>query len=194
MRSAFACFVSLLLLASGCAKYEYNIVEPQDLTAHIGSKTDHVVARAPLEYRLRSYDNRLVMQIFNPTDQPISLSGDRSFVVSPNGQSHPLRSQTVAPGSFIKVILPPPRPRIYQPGPSFGVGIGTTVGHRHHRHPHFHYHNPLDSQPRYLAAWADADETYYWDWRGQNEVTMTLVFRGPKDEFKHAWRFRRQKM
>ena len=183
----------LLLLATGCARYEYNIVQPPDLAAHIGSNTDQVVPRAPLEYRFRSYDNRLVIRIFNQSEDPISLIGERSIAVSPDGQSHPLRSQTIAPGSFIKIIFPPPEPRIYQPGPTFGIGVGTSVGH-YHRHPHYHYHDPFPQDPRYFVVWEDADPTYYWDWDGQSEVSATFVFKGPKDEFKHDWRFRRQKM
>jgi hypothetical protein len=33
------CFVLLGLLLAGCAKYEYNIVHPPDLSAHIGRNT-----------------------------------------------------------------------------------------------------------------------------------------------------------
>src|SRR5678815_3269492 len=89
------------LLATGCARYEYDIVLPQDLTGHIGTKDDLVFTRDPLEYRLRTADNRLVIQIYNPTKEPITLLGDRSLVVDAGGQSHPLPSMTAAPESFI---------------------------------------------------------------------------------------------
>jgi hypothetical protein len=191
------CLVVWFVVATGCAKYEYNLVQPQDLAAHIGRNTDHVVALPPLEYRLRSYDNRLVMRIGNPTTQPISLLGERSFVVSPRGESHPLRSQTIAPNSYIKQIFPPPRPQYYHPGPSFGVGIGTTVGHFHHHHhrPYYHYHQPLTyREPRYISVYGGADEAFYWDWEGESEASMTLVYRTGSEEFKHEFTFRRQKM
>ena len=197
MRQANLIGVVLVCLAvTGCAKYEYNLVQPQDLAAHIGKNTDHVVALPPLEYRLRSYDNRLVMRIGNPTTQPISLLGERSFVVSPRGESHPLRSQTIAPNSYIKQIFPPPRPQYYHPGPTFGVGIGTSVGGFHHRHhPHYHYHDPLPyPEPQYISVYDGADEAFYWDWEGQSEASMTLVYRSGADEFKHEFTFRRQKM
>src|SRR5262245_44628212 len=87
----------LCMTTTGCAKYEFDIVDPPELAGHIGSKSDHDVEREPLEYRLRAYDNRLVMRIYNKTDDPIHLQGDRSFVVDPDGQSRPLRSQTIAP-------------------------------------------------------------------------------------------------
>src|SRR6266498_3521198 len=73
----------LLMLLPSCARYEYNLTQPPDLASHIGSQTDHVLSRNPLEYRFRSVDNRLVMRIFNRVDQPIQLLGDRSTVVSP---------------------------------------------------------------------------------------------------------------
>src|SRR5262245_50127092 len=98
------------LLVGGCARYEYDVVRPDDLTGHVGTKEDVVFTRDPLEYRLRTADNRLVMRIYNPTDAPITLLGARSSVVDPDGQSHPLPSMTAAPESFIKLILPPLRP------------------------------------------------------------------------------------
>src|SRR5205814_908677 len=82
----------------------------RDRARHIGAKADQVVRVDPLEYRLRSYDNRLVLSIFNPTQDPITLAGDRSYVVDPKDQSHPLRSQTIAPNTFVRLILPPMRP------------------------------------------------------------------------------------
>jgi len=129
MRSATAlCLLCLLATcAGGCATYEYNLVQPAELARHIGSKADETVTVDPLQYRLRTVDNRLVMRIFNPTEDPIELVGARSTVVDPSGQSHPLRGQTIAPNSFMKLIFPPRRPQVYYPsaGPTFGVGVGT---------------------------------------------------------------------
>jgi len=184
-------FLCLVGLQSGCATYEYNIVQPEDLRSHIGRNIDQIVKRTPLEYRLRSYDNRLIMRIFNDTDDPISLLGDRSFVVSPDGQSHPLRSQTIAPRSFIKIILPPPKPQFYDPGPTLGVGFGTAVGV--HSHPHYHYNAPLYGGPRYLNVY-DEDHPLYWDWKEQTDISMTLVFQRGSEPFKQQWAFHRQKM
>src|SRR5438477_6577016 len=101
--------IILALTLSGCAHYEYNIVEPADLGRHIGTKTWETVTREPLEYRFQTYDNRLVMLVQNPTDGEIALLGDKSVVVDPGGESHPLMSQTIAAHSHIKLILPPPR-------------------------------------------------------------------------------------
>ena len=54
---------SALLLAcvGGCAHYEYDLVRPPELSRHIGAKAWEVVTLDPLEYRLRTSDNRLVI-------------------------------------------------------------------------------------------------------------------------------------
>src|SRR6185437_1879477 len=95
-----ACFFALLALSlGGCAHYEYDLVQPADLTAHVATKHDTIVHVDPLEYRLRTVDNRLVVQIFNPTDDNIQLIGPRSTVVDPQGQSHPLQGGPIPPHS-----------------------------------------------------------------------------------------------
>ena len=50
-------------------------------------------------------DNRLVMRVFNRRRMRSSSVPKR--IVDPNGQSHPIRGQTIVPGSFIKLIIPP---------------------------------------------------------------------------------------
>jgi hypothetical protein len=181
----------LLCSISGCAKYEFNLVQPADRSQHIGAKTDAVVAIDPLEYRLRAVDGRLVMRIFNPTEDPIELIGPKCTVVDPKGQSHPLRSETMAGGSFIKLIFPPMRPRVYQPyyGPTIGVGVGYSA--RGACRP-FRY-QPMPSTPRYFTVYDESD-TYYWDWKGEGEVRIALVFRRGDKEFRHEFLFRRVKM
>src|SRR5262249_1093157 len=108
----------LLLFAAGCTHYEFDLVEPQNVATHIGTKADSVVALDPLEYRFRAYEDHLLVRVFNPTDDPIQLIGEQSSVVDPEQQSHPLRSATIEPHSFVKLILPPPPPVAY------GYGYG----------------------------------------------------------------------
>src|SRR5437879_2762117 len=129
MRSPVRILALVFLLAGGCAKYEYNLVKPPDLARHISANTDTVFTLDPLEYRLRTVENRLVMRAFNPTSDVIELVGPKCSVVDPDGQSHPLRSQSIAPQSFIKLIFPPPRPQVYEPyyGPYWGVGLGVNT-------------------------------------------------------------------
>ena len=193
-----ALFMALCTLGGGCAKYEYNLVKPTELQRHIGKDADAVIPWDPLEYRMRTVDNRLVVRIFNPTQDIIEMVGPRCSVVDPEGQSHPLRTQTIAPGSFIKLIFPPPRPQVYDYGPTFGVGVGYQVDAYPYRYypygydPYWNYYGP-----HYLAVY-DENDTYYWEWKGEGETRAVLTFRrgnaGDAKEFRHESVFRRQKM
>ena len=94
---------------------------------HIGTKSDTTFTIDPLEYRLRSYEDHLVIRVYNPTDDPIQLLGPQSTVVDPHSQSHALHGATIESHSFVKLILPPP---LYAApyGPEFGFAAG--AGHR----------------------------------------------------------------
>ena len=163
----------------GCARYEFDVVEPQDLSQRVGKGPVHLPVE-PLVYHLRAAEGRLVMFVENPTGEPVKLLGDDSFVVDPDGRSHPLRSQTIAPRSNIKLIFPPVRPRLERVGPSIGIGVGVGYGRafrrgyygRHRRG----YYDPFfyDDHPRYYAVVDDG--TTYWDWAGETDVRVTLVF------------------
>jgi hypothetical protein len=165
---------ALLLLLAGCATYEYDITRPENLAMHIGRKDDAVATWPPLEYRMRSVENRLVVSIYNKTDETIQLAGDRSSVVDPDGQSHPLRSQAIAPQSFAKLILPPLRPRIERSGPTFGIGVGTRIGDRRRGYYDDFVDDPFYDQPRYFAVYDD--NALYWDWNGESQIRLMLVF------------------
>jgi hypothetical protein len=197
--------VAFSLLASGCAHYEYDLVNPPDLARHIGTAADAVVQVDPLEYRLRTYENRLVMSIFNPTPDPITLAGDRSYVVDPAGQSHPLRIQTIAPGTFIRLVLPPMRPGYYQSSPSIGIGFGVAYSHYYHGHHYgygaFGYDPFFYDQPTYYTYYDESDNTY-WNWEGQTPVRLHLVYfraaaaagSNNREPFTHDFTFARKKM
>jgi hypothetical protein len=165
MRPALALPLALILFTAGCAHYEYDLVSPADLARHVGAKADEIVRVDPLEYRLRSYDNHLVVQVFNPTSDGVTLLGDQSYAVDPGGQSHPLRGQTIAPDTFIKLIFPPPRP-YYQSSPAIGIGFGV-VAHRGYGGAGYYspLYDPFWDEPRYYTYY-DANDTSYWDWNG----------------------------
>jgi hypothetical protein len=190
--------LSLLALSTGCAHYEYDIVAPENLRGHIGTKGDHVVTVDPLTYRFRTVDNRLVIRIYNDTQDPIVLLGERSTVVTPDQQSHPVRPQTIAPGSFIKLIFPPLRPP-YGPRGVFGVGIGARVdrdrGDPGYIPPDPYYYDARDyyDDPRFLAAYVP-DQTIFWDWEGESDVTATFVYLRRDKIFEHRFVFHRKKM
>src|SRR5262249_45899738 len=160
-----------LLFATGCANFEYDITRPAEFARYIG-KAEERFAREPVEYRMQTVDSRLVMLIDNNSDSPVNLLGDRSSVVDEHGQSHPLRSVAIAPHSFAKVVMPPQRPYIEHNGATFGVGFGV-IGSAWHRY--FIDDPTLYDGPRYLAVYYD-DDAYYWDWQGETEVRITIVY------------------
>jgi hypothetical protein len=184
----------LILLLAGCAKYEFDLVQPADLATHINRKTETVIKRDELEYRMMAVSGRLIMHVVNPTSDPIELLGDESFAVDPRGASHPFRSQSIAPNSYIRLILPPSRP-YYRSGPRFGIGIGVGVSRGYGRYRHFgHFHDPFFyDEPHYLTYYDESDN-FYWSWEGQTEARIRLTYRHGREVFHHNWLFRRKKV
>lgn len=183
----------LVAVAGGCAHYEYDIVQPPDLAGHVGGGRDVVFSRGPLLYRLRSYQNHLVIQIHNETSQPIQLLGGQSFVVDPDGQSHPLNDETIAPESFIKLVLPPILPEVTPVGPviGFGLGVSSVYGPGYD----LGFEDPFFVRPRYYAS-ADV-ENRFWKWEGQTDVRLSLTFGhagSAQAPFTQAFVFHRRKM
>ncbi len=172
------------LLAAGCARYEYAIIQPPELEQHVG-REETVIDQPPLYYRLVSYENRLVMHIANASDQPVRLIGDRSWIVTPDGESRPLISQTIAPQSHIKFILPPIPVRAVRTGPSIGIGfgvssggVGTGAG----------VGMPLRSQT-YIR-----EEDTSWDWDADTDVRMHLEFEHNGETLTRDFTFLRKKV
>ena len=188
---------ALLLIVGGCARYEYDIVEPPDVAQHVGTKQSVVVPMDPLRYEARTSSDRLVLFIHNESDEPIKLLGEDSYAVDPGGESHPLPTRTIAPGTSTKLILPPVRPTFRQSGPTVGVGVGVygnSYGRRGYYGGRFGY-DPFydDNYPRYYTL--EDDGTTYWDWGGSGTVVkVRLVYqRGNADRFHHDFTFRRVK-
>ena len=200
--------VVLLCCFCGCARYEFEVLEPPEFATRVGRKKETAadVRREPLDYHMRSYEGRLVMNIFNNEEQPIELLGDQSFVVDPEGESHPLASAVIAPQAYTKLILPPLRP-YYRAEPSFGFGIGIGVSHYDHHHHHHHGH---DRGPRFrqffepLMTGEEASRTYfyqydpaslYWEWEKESAIRLRLTYRRQNDEiFHHDFVIRRVKV
>lgn len=156
----------LATLATGCAKYDYDILQPESSHARIGDDWQRVAA-GPVTYRFRAVETHLVVQIYNTTDRPVRILGDRSYVVTPADQSIPLASQSIAPGSYAKLILPPLQQMIH-PGPSIGFGVGYTTG----RADPPHSYDPAFHQPTYLDV---ENPPTYWEWDDESRVTLHVA-------------------
>ena len=183
----------------GCAKYEFDLVHPPELARHVGADKPVEVTLEPLTYRLRTYESRLVMDVRNPTNAPVKVLGDQSTVVDPRGQSHPLRTQTIAPGSYIRLVLPPLRPVVEPHGPVIGIGVsGYATSGAYYRHRYLHggvygYDAAFDG-PRYYSVY-DPGDAAYWEWDGEGEARVVLVYQqGDQKPFSHELVFRRKKV
>jgi hypothetical protein len=174
MRTAFLPLLTLFL--TGCAEYQYDLVQPPALARHVGP-TQTIVPNGPLVYRLQSYDSYLIMLIENPTNDPIRLDGQRSVIIDPQGESHPVFSQTIAPHTFIKLILPPSPAVMYSwddpyygwPGYGYG-GYGRFGRYRYWRGGYYYY-----GGPSYVEVYQPPDP-FYFDWEGETDVNLNLIF------------------
>jgi hypothetical protein len=168
MKLVFALVGALLLV--GCARYDFQIVQPAPLAQRI-TQVQTRVNTEHMAYDMVAKENRLVILAFNHTDAPVQLLGDKSFVVDPQGASHPLRSQTIAPKSYAKLILPPLRPRFEQ-SPQWHFGVGTVIGQGSAPAPS---PSPVSTTPRYLDIYEDQDN-FYWHWDGQAPIRLSITF------------------
>jgi hypothetical protein len=180
----------LLLACGGCATYEFDILQPPTQNRRISTDSENRLAIDPLEYRLRASEGRLIMLIFNPTGDTIELLGSKSSVVDPSGQSHPLRDRAIAGDSFIKEILPPYRPHLVEPEPSYGVAVNGMVGAADQ--PGYVRPRGYGAYPSGLDAYDDAS-AYFWDWDDQTDVRMNLVFDRSGKTFEQSLVFHRVK-
>src|SRR5688572_23488738 len=95
--------LGLLVLTVGCARYEYDVVEPFDLAQRVTAKRPVELPVEPVRYEAVTNSDRLVLIIHNDADQPLKLLGEDSFAVDPRGESHPLPTRTIAPASATKL-------------------------------------------------------------------------------------------
>lgn len=183
----------LLLASAGCVQYRHVILDPPDLAQTVGRQDDAVFSTDAGEYRMRTVEEKLVIRVFNQSAEPMQISPTRSVVVAPDGQSHPILGLTIAPGSFVKLILPPSRPvyRSRASGLSFGFGY-SSAGYQRYRGGRYgsgvgfssrHYYGPWDGPGYYEPEYRVSDDSnpVYWDWPAGQQITLTLSYdRGAK--------------
>lgn len=188
----------LLVLVGGCARYQYDIVRPEDARQRIGKEWRRV-DRGPVYFRLRTVDNHLLVHVYNASEDPIRVLGDRSYIVTPVGRSIPLPTQTIAPGAFMKLILPPVE-QVIRAGPSVGFGFGYRA---HGYYPWYYspyypyggygpaFYDPYWYEPRYFYI---ENPENYWEWEGETDVTLRVVFEQRDQVFDHMFIFHRVKI
>jgi hypothetical protein len=152
------CNASLLVVATlvcGCRTYDYRLVQPAQDAQRIANRPI-AVKYAPLEYGLWRHHSRLAMRIANPTNDRIVLQGNRSYVVAPNGESHPVRGVALGPHSFTVMLLPP-RPMSVEVvggyGPRWGWGWGPG---------YYPYYDDWFYGPS--VTWYQMNTAYDWKW------------------------------
>jgi hypothetical protein len=182
-----------LLSLTGCAQYEFDLVRPPELARHISEDHEDRFKLDPLEYGMQAYEGRLIIKIYNPTNETISLDGARSYAVDPQGESHPLRSLSIAPSSWAKLILPPLRPHVENSGPNIGFGFGIIGDRRGGFYSTFDGRPYPYDEPRYYDVYIPND-SLFWDWEGQTDVRLLLVYQRGTGEFRHQFTFHRRRM
>jgi hypothetical protein len=191
----FSTLIAGLILSmaclSGCAHYEFDLVRPGDMGRHVGEEREQIFNVPPLQYRMQAYEGRLVIKIYNPTNEIIFLEGARSSAVDPKGEGHPLGDLTLVPDSWVKLILPPLRPQMGVVGSDVGFGFGV-VGERDTFYPGFDSDPYYYDSPRYSKVYIPGDSRY-WNWEGQTDVRLMLFFRRTSGEFHQEFTFHRRK-
>lgn len=183
-------FGVVFLLTCGCARYEYVLVQPAQFSRTIGEERTRI-NYAPMEYEFAEEDDHLMMAIVNPTSETVRIVESKSFIVSPDGESHPLPASSIAPRSY-RALLLPPEPPAYRGSPSFSIGFG--VGH-FFGGPHFGtgfgYHDYIYGGPRHYYQ---VNSPHFWPWE-TGPVRMRLAFeQGTTNAFEHDLLIERRKV
>ncbi|WP_150107246.1 hypothetical protein [Pedosphaera parvula] len=170
---------SLLFLVSfivtGCKTYEYQIIEPPNLAQTI-NKEPVVVHYEPFEYRFTKQAGYLSMRIINPTDDRMTLLDNRSYVVDPRGESHPIRGRVIGPHSHTSMLLPQTPQSFQRVVPNYG--FGAWPGFPYPYTPYYggfydeFYYGPLVETYQVITP-------YNWDWKtGRARISLSYDRQG----------------
>lgn len=184
-------FLLPLLLAvagcvNGCASYAYRVVKPPGVPQLV-AKEPVTLHDEPLDYGLARRGDRLGMRLSNPTDDQIVLVENGSYVVDPQGESHPIRGKVLAPHSYIRMRLPPvpqsiPYPYANPPYPvSFGWGFST--------YDPFWYYDPFYWPP---PAYYQIITPYDWQWKS-GLARLHLAYERAGKPFTHDFEIVRER-
>lgn len=166
----------LLLVTTGCAKYEYDILQP--VQQHISSEPPVKLDQPPVSYEMVTDDSQLVVTMHNQTDTTLTLRPEKSYVIDKKGASRAVRGMAIAPKSYIKMTFPPPRPYVADDGPRVGFGFGAYDG------------GGMATGVGVGSGGGggpvqNLDENVYWEWDGVGQVRFHFVFSDDKNLFEH---------
>lgn len=185
MKAHLALLVAVALVLNGCVSFVYRVVEPPGVPSLIADQ--HVVLHyPPLEYQLSKSDNRLLMTINNPTEDRITLLGNASVVVDPNGLSHPIRTQVIGPHSYTGFYLPPPARYVAYPDYWWGYGWGGWYGPYG---PYGPYWGPYYGPPP--VSYARITTPFDWTWK-TGPARLTLTYQSKTNVFEHRFEIVRE--
>lgn len=179
-------FLGLVMALTGCAHYQYSLLQPGN-APQVAGKQPLRVDYPPLLYQMAERSDRLAIQINNSTDTQVTLLGNRSYIVTPRGETRPVAGAVIAPHSFIGIVLPP-APIVYRAYPSFAWGLG--FGYPFYWGPGYAdwgiygapgYYGPTD----YYVSPANN-----WEWKEGN-VRMLLHYQQTTNTFDHQFLFNR---
>ncbi len=167
---------ALVCLSTGCkTAYQYRVTE-DDEKAKVVEGRPVKLLYGPLEYHFARQREGLDMRIINLSGQRIVLVGQRSYVMDPEGETHPLRDRVLGPGSYTGMALPP-EPRVY---PNLGTWPGGMTG----------WYDPL-SGPADSTTYYWPNETYFgvkqpfeWHWKS-GTARLRLEYQTEGKSFEH---------
>ena len=111
---------------AGCAKHEYVITQPPESAGRL-TRQERTIDWEPVIYHFVDQSSRVGIRIENPTSSPLIIKGEDSYIVTPDGQSSPMRGGTIAPMTWTGITIPA-LVRVYGGGGggmSFGLGVGS---------------------------------------------------------------------
>lgn len=170
---------------TGCAAYQHRIIEPAE-AAGVVPDAGRAFVMEPLEYEAYEDGGRLALRVYNPDVMPITLLGERSYLVDPQGETRAIGAGTIAPGSHITLFLPPQVDRV-RTGPRFGVGVGVGTGYR----------SGFVGGGVYRDPWAYPTYTYesvpIWRWV-TGVIQLQLTYERGEERFIHELAIERERV
>ncbi|MDB6111427.1 MAG: hypothetical protein JWR69_3177 [Pedosphaera sp.] len=181
-----------MAIASGCQTPTYRLTQPAGAVQEVGNQPVSV-PQDPLDYRFVRNEGRLGMQVFNPTDDYITLLGKESYVVDPSGQTHPFRTGVLAPHSVSGMFLPPVQSVYHATDPNIGNGSGIGFfSHYEDFYYPFHAGYYDDFNPGPGAPYARIATTGKWGWKS-GPVRLHLSYQRNGKTFDHNFGFVRDR-